>query len=470
MHARLKHTLLLSALLTLGACSLAPPYQPPQPALPRHFSDSHGDWLPVGPSDARPGDWWRRFGDPHLNELQQALLRANPTLAAALAHYQAARAAAAGIAAARAPQGGLNGAFSRQRQSDNRPLRGSGQQDVYDSDSLAVGLDLDLDLWGRLKNLAAAGHAQAQASADDLAAARLDLQRQLALQYLGLRGLDRQASILGESLAAYTQALEMTRTRYTNGIASELDVARASHQLADAQAQRDEVLAQRHLLEHSIAELLGEDLTRFHIADNTELPALPGIPAQLPSSLLQRRPDIAAAERRLFAANAAIGVARAAWLPDLNLAALIGGQTAGSGSLLAAGNRVWALGPMASLPLFDGGRRDAAEKQAKAEFEEASAHYKATVLKALREVQDPLGELYDLQREASDQDDASRAAERSLQLAQNSYSAGAVSYLDVISAQTAALNARLRGQALQTRRLQASATLLVALGGPAQSR
>lgn len=461
-----KHRLLLlAALLNLGACSLAPAYQPPLPAMPAHYSDAHGDWLPAQPAARAPGHWWQRFADPRLDALQQQLERANPTLAAAVAHYDAARAAARQIAAARAPQAGLSAQALRQRQSDDRPLRGSDQPDVYDSDSLALGLDLDLDLWGRLRNLAAAGQAQARASGDDLAAARLALQGELTGQYLALRGLDRQATILGANLEAYAQALHMTQARYDNGIASALDLARAQHQLADARAQRDEVLGQRRLLEHAIAELLGEDATHFHIVADGSLPALPQVPAELPSTLLQRRPDIAAAERRLYAANAGIGVARAAWLPDLELGALIGGQSAGSGNLLSAGERIWALGPLASLPLLDGGRRHAVERGAKAEFAAASAQYKATVLKALREVEDPLGQLRDLQREAGDQHEATRAAEQARGLAETSYRNGAVSYLDVIGAQTAALQAQLRGQALQTRRLQATAQLLTALGG-----
>ncbi|KAF1051665.1 MAG: Outer membrane protein OprM [Stenotrophomonas maltophilia] len=465
MRTRLEHALLLAALLSTTACSLAPTYHAPQPVLPAHYSDAHGDWLPAAPDDAHPAHWWTRYADPRLDVLQGQLEKANPNLAAAVAHYQAARAAAREVASARALQGELSGSTLRQRQSDDRPLRGSGQDDVYDANTLSLGLDLDLDLWGRLKNLAAAGQAEARATGDDLAAARLALQGQLAVQYLALRGLDRQASILGQSLAAYQQAQDMTQARYDNGIASELDLARARHQLADARAQRDDVLAQRRLLEHAIAELLGQDAARFQIAADNSLPALPEVPAELPSTLLQRRPDIAAAERRLFAANAGIGAARAAWLPDLNLSALVGGQTAGSGSLFSAGNRIWALGPLASLPLLDGGRRHAAEKAAHAEFDEASAHYKAAVLHALREVEDPLGQLQDLKTEAGDQDDATHAAEQARQLAQNSYQSGAVSYLDVIDAQTAALQAQLHSQLLQTRRLQASAQLLVALGG-----
>ncbi|MDF3931264.1 efflux transporter outer membrane subunit, partial [Pseudomonas citronellolis] len=331
---------LLGALFGLSACSLAPAYQPPLPAMPAHYSDAHGDWLPAQPADRAPAHWWQRFGDARLDQLQAELERANPDLAAAVAHYDAARAAAREIAAARAPQAGLSAQALRQRQSDDKPLRGSDQPDIYASDTLALGLDLDLDLWGRLRNLAAAGRAEARATGDALAAARLSLQGELTRQYLALRGLDRQAGILGQSLEAYAQAQRMTQARYDNGIASELDLARAEHQLADARAQRDEVDGQRRLLQHAIAELLGQDAGRFAIPADGSLPALPEVPAELPSTLLQRRPDIAAAERRLFAANAGIGVARAAWLPDLDLGALVGGQSAGSGSLLSAGNRI----------------------------------------------------------------------------------------------------------------------------------
>ncbi|MFS1286375.1 efflux transporter outer membrane subunit [Pseudomonas piscis] len=465
MRPRLKPFAAL-VLLALNGCSLAPHYQAPEVALPAQFREQSaaGPWHPATPQ-VLDAHWWRLYHDPRLDDLQQRLLQANPDLAAALAHYDGAQAYASQLHAGLFPQISASAQSLRQRQSDSRPLRGSTQPSVYNSNSAGFALNFDLDLWGRIRNQTAAGDAQAQASGDDLAAARLSLQRQLALLYVQLIGLDAQSRILSRSLEDYGQALQLTRDRYQGQIASELDLTRAQSQLANAEADLDEVRAQRNLTEHAIGELVGEPASQFRLAPSEQLLGLPEVPRQLPSSLLQRRPDIAAAERRVFAANAGIGVARAAWYPDFSLTGMLGGQTQGSGNLLAAGNRYWALGPLVNLPIFDGGRLSANERQAHAEFEEAAAHYRGQVLRAVREVEDNLGQLRDLRQEALDQQAAVNAAQHTQLLAMNSYQAGAVSYLDVVTAQTTALQAQRGLQAVQTRELQASVGLLVALGG-----
>lgn len=466
MRPRLDALALLIA-MTLQGCSLAPLYKKPDVALPEHYKEQSriGPWHTAQPADQRPTQWWLRYQEPRLNDLQQQLLQANPDLAAALAHYDAAQAYASQLHGGLFPQ--LGAAFQpvRQRQSDNRPLRGNTQPSVYNSDTASLGLSFDLDLWGRIRNQVAAGDAQAQASGDDLAVARLSLQRQLASFYVQVRGLDAQGKILKDSLADYQQALQLTRDRYQGQIASELDLTRAQSQLAQAQAQLDDIKAQRNLSEHAIAELVGVLPSAFSLADAQPALALPSIPETLPGNLLQQRPDIAAAERRVFAANAGIGVARAAWYPDFSLSGVLGGQTQGAGNLLTAANRFWALGPVVSLPLFDGGRRSAAERQAQAEFEEAAAQYHSQVLKAVREVEDNLGQLRDLQQEAQDQQAAVDAAKSAEHMAMTSYEAGALNYLDVVTAQTTALEAQRRLQVVQSNQLQASVSLLVALGG-----
>lgn len=466
MRPRLKP---LAALLVLAlhGCSLAPHYQVPAIDLPAHYREqsSDGPWHPAAAPQGLAEHWWRLYQDPQLDDLQQRLLRANPDLAAALAHYDGAQAYASQLHAGLFPQISASAQPLRQRQSDSRPLRGSTQPSIYNSNSAGFALSFDLDLWGRIRNQAAAGDAQAQASGDDLAAARLSLQKQLASLYVQLNGLDAQSRILSRSLEDYAQALQLTRDRYQGQIASELDLTRAQSQLASAEAELDEVRAQRNLTEHAIGELVGEPASRFSLAPSSRLLSLPSIPQQLPSTLLQRRPDIAAAERRVYAANAGIGIARAAWYPDFSLTGMLGGQTQGVGNLLAAGNRYWALGPLMNLPIFDGGRLSANERQAHAEFEEAAAHYRGQVLRAVREVEDNLGQLRDLRQEARDQQAAVNAAQHTQTLAMNSYQAGAVSYLDVVTAQTAALQAQRGLQAVQTRELQASVGLLVALGG-----
>lgn len=470
MRPRLDCTALVLALglaFSLQGCSLAPTYKIPPMTLPDHYREqtSDGPWHTARPADQVQAQWWQLYRDARLNELQQQLLKANPDLAAALAHFDGAQAFASQLHAGLFPQISASAQPLRQRQSDTKPLRGATQPAVYNSDTLGLSLSFDPDLWGRIRNQVAAGDAQADASADDLAVARLSLQQQLATLYIQLRGLDAQGSILTQSLDDYTQALQLTRNRYQGQIASELDLTRAQSQLAEARAQLDDVHAQRNLREHAIAELVGTLPSDFRLADNQQALHLPTTPEALPSTLLQRRPDIAAAERRVFAANANIGVARAAWYPDFSLTGLLGGQTSGSGNLLGAANRYWALGPLINLPIFDGGRLSANERQAHAEFEEAAAHYRSQVLRAVREVEDNLGQLRDLQQEAEDEHATVSAAQSAEHIAMDSYQAGAMSYLDVVTAQTTALQAQRRLQVLDTSRLQASVGLAVALGG-----
>ncbi|HDS1039875.1 TPA: efflux transporter outer membrane subunit [Stenotrophomonas maltophilia] len=451
--------LVLGALL-LGGCSLAPTYQVPAVKMPAGYEGSAAT-AAVTPL---PTAWWKAFQDPQLDRLQQQLADASPTLALAVAHYDAARAAAGEVASARAPQVGFSAGPMRQRQSDDKPLRSATQPAVYDSNSATFSLSFDLDLWGRLRNAAAAAGARADASGDDLAAARLSLSQQLAGLYLQLRGAEAQQAILQDSIEDYRQALALIEDRFRGEIASELDVARARHQLASAQADLDALDGRHALLRHAIAELVGAPASGFALDPGT-LPALPEVPADLPSNLLQRRPDIAAAERRVFAANAGIGVARAAWFPQLSLTGLLGGQTSGSAAVLDAGNRYWALGPLAALPVFDGGRRKAAKAQADAEFDAASAQYRAAVLAAIRQVEDQLTLLRQLEAQRGHEDDAVQAARRAEQIAHDRYAGGAVSYLDVVSAQTDARQAQLGLQDIQSRQLQASAALMAALGG-----
>ena len=466
MHPKLKPLAAL-VLLALQGCSMAPTYTVPSIDLPAHYREqtSDGPWRSAQPSDQLAPQWWQLYHDSRLNALQQQLLKANPDLAAALAHFDASQAYASQLHAGLFPQITASAQPQRQRQSDSRPLRGTTQPSVYNSNTAGFSLGYDLDLWGRIRSQVAAGDAQAQASFDDLAVVRLSLQQQLASLYVQLNGLDAQRRILDRSLQDFSQALQLTRSRYEGQIASELDLTRAQNQLAEAKAQLDEVRGQRNLAEHAIGELVGVTASDFSLPPSSQLMALPGIPAQLPSHLLQRRPDIAAAERRVFAANATIGVAKAAWFPDFSLTGVLGGQTQGVGNLLSAGSRYWALGPLMNLPIFDGGRLSANEHQAKAEFEEASAQYRSHVLKAVREVEDNLAQLRDLQQQAEDEQAAAEAAQHTQALAMNSYQAGAVSYLDVVTAQTAALQAQRTLQAVQTRQLQASVALLTALGG-----
>lgn len=457
----------IGAVTMLGGCSLAPTYRTPAlPPMPNSFKEAGTAWKVAAPADRVPrGEWWALYDDSALNRLESKLDADNPSLAAALARYDTARAFESQLSAGMFPHLGIMANPLRERQSNNRPLRGANLPNEYDSDTVGVEADYDLDLWGRIRNEVSQGHALSQAAKADLASAKLSLEAQLADDYVRLRGYDIQTGILQNTLSAYERALALTENRHEGGIASGMDVSRAQAQLHDAQAQVTEVHAQRALIEHAIASLVGVPASGFSVAQEQEPLQVPVTPPGVPSTLLERRPDIAAAERRVFAANAGIGVARAAFFPDLSLSASYGFQNTGIGNLLSMGNRFWALGPLATLDLFDAGLRRAQLRQAHAEFATASAEYRQAVLDAFRQVEDDLVLLRDLGVEAGQEDQAVVAAQKTLSIATNRYREGIVNYLEVVTAQTAALSAQRDAETIRTRRLQASVDLIRALGG-----
>ncbi|GLQ88041.1 efflux transporter outer membrane subunit [Dyella flagellata] len=454
-------------LAMLGGCSLAPAYHAPTlPPMPTNFKEGDTAWKVAAPADETPhGNWWTVYDDASLSQLEAKLDADNPSLAAALARYDAARAFESQFAAGLFPHVDAMANPLRARQSDDRPLRGSHQPDEYDSDTVGIAASYDLDLWGRIRNEVSAGRALAQAAQADLASAKLSLEARLAGDYVRLRGYDIQVRILQDALKAYQRALVLTENRHSGGVASGLDVSRAQAQLEDAQAQVTDVMAQRALSEHAIAALVGEPASSFSVASEQDQLKVPMTPVGVPSGLLERRPDIAAAERRVFAANASIGVARAAFFPDLSLSGSYGFQNTGMNNLLAIGNRFWALGPLATLNIFDAGLRSAQLREAHAQFAQASADYRQTVLTAFREVEDDLALLQQLGTEAQQEDQAFAAAQQTLNIATNRYREGIVNYLDVVTAQTAALSAQRSAETIRTRRLQASVGLIRAVGG-----
>jgi NodT family efflux transporter outer membrane factor (OMF) lipoprotein len=449
----------------LGACSLAPPLKTPDIPTGDAYKEI-GPWTQAQPADRLPRDsWWTLYDSAELDELETRLIVGNPTLAAALANYAQARALADQARAGLFPTLGVNASVGRNRESANAPLRGPTTPTYYNANTLGGSVSYELDLWGQIRNEVAAGEANAAASAADLENARLSLIAQLAGDYIQLRSLDRDTAILGETVVAYTRALNLTQQRHGAGIAPGLDVSQAQTQLDAARSQAAQTLAQRALMEHAIAALLGVSASTFSIKPAIVAIALPRIPSGVPATLLERRPDIAAAQRRMIAANADIGVARAAYFPTLTLGAQGGFQSTGFSNWLSAPSSFWAIGPNALLSVFDGGLRRAQVAQARAEFDASAANYRSTVVSAFQQVEDSLATLDHYHDATVDEKAAVDAAQRTLDFAMALYKQGATDYLTVVTSQTALLQTQLEALNLDTLQLSASVNLILALGG-----
>ena len=462
---KLELTLSLVIAVALSGCSLAPAYKAPATPEAQAYREV-GPWVTAQPSDQLPHEnWWQLYGDVQLDQLQTKLLASNATLAAAFAHYTQAQAFSAESRSELFPQIGAGAAGTRQRQSRNAPLRDGNAGDVYDNYSVGLQGSYEVDLWGSVRNTVTEGRDNELAAKADLASAQLSLQAELADSYMQLRGLDQQIALLQQTIQAYEKALKLTQTLHAGGIVSGLDVSRAQTQLSDARSQWSQAVAQRVLMQDTIAVLVGENAANFSVPAQTAAIPLPVVPVGVPSTLLQRRPDVAAAERRVAADNAGIGVARAAWFPSLTLAAQGGFQSNKWANLITAPNRVWTLGPELALDVFDGGYRKATIEAAKAKTDEAGATYRGVVLDAFRQVQDNLALLDNLGTASTNQRDASDAAQHALDLSMAQYKHGAVSYLDVVQAQTVALQEQRGLLQLDTQRLRASVQLIRAIGG-----
>nr|WP_309503670.1 efflux transporter outer membrane subunit [Sphingomonas sp. CGMCC 1.13658] len=455
----------LAPALLLAGCSMAPDYARPAIAAPAAYKEAPAGWVAAAPLDAAPrGAWWSMFGDPMLDDLEARIEGASPTLAAAVARYDAARAAAGEAAADLYPTVTASADLTRELTSARRP--GASAAGRFTDASLGAALSYEFDLWGRVRNSVRAARAEADASGADLAAVRLSLHAALADAYLRLRGLDAEAALLRATVDAYAKALELTEARHDGGAASGLDVNRAQTLLSDARAQISAVANRRAATEHEIAALVGTTPSALSIAPTAAgVLAPPPVPAEAPAALVQRRPDVAAAERRIAATNARIGVARAAFFPDLTLG-LAGGFESSHGSLLSAPAGFWALGPIsAALDLFDGGRRQARVRLTRAQYDEAAASYREAVLTAFREVEDALAASRLLAAQAVDQNAAATAAARTSELALTRYREGAADYLEVVTAQTAALDAERAAIGVGTERMRTAVALVRALGG-----
>jgi NodT family efflux transporter outer membrane factor (OMF) lipoprotein len=462
--ARVLHGIAALALL-LGGCSFAPHLQVPDVPAGDAYKEI-GPWTRAQPADRLPRDnWWMLYETPEIGDLERRLLTGNPTLAAALASYTQAKALSDQSRAGLFPTLGLNAGTTRTHESANAPLIGPTTQRSYNNNVLGGTVSYELDLWGEIRNQVAAGEANAQASAADLENARLSLLAQLVDDYVQLRSLDRENAILDDTVTAFDRALGLTEQRHGAGIAAGLDVAQAQTQLDAARSQAAQILAQRALMEHAIAALLGISASTFSIAPAIVDIKLPQIPAGVPATLLERRPDIAGAQRRMIAANANIGVARAAYFPSLTLSAQGGFQSTATSNWLSAPSRFWAIGPNALLSVFDGGLRRAQVAQARAEFDASAADYRGVVVAAFQQVEDSLASLNHYYDAAQQEKAAVQAAQRTLDLSMALYKQGAADYLTVVTSQTALLQAQLQALNLDTLQLVASVDLVRALGG-----
>lgn len=455
----------MQALLATAACSVGPDYVRPAVVTPAAYKEGTvPGWQTAGAAVPPSGRWWEVFGDAELNTLEGRIEAGNADLAAAIARYDQAQGLLRQARADQVPQISVGTDLSRQRVSAGRPLS-SGNAATYTLGTVGASLDYEVDLFGRVRNSIRAGQANAAASAADLAGVRLGLQAQLASVYFEMRGLDARIVLLRQTVDAYQRAFTLTDTRHTGGIASGIDVSRSQNLLSSARAELQAVSIDRQRDEHAIAVLIGEAPAGFGIAVVERQVAPPILPAGLPSVLLERRPDIAAAERRAAAANARIGVARAALFPSITLGAS-GGFEAASGALLSAANGFWALGPLSSaLSLLDGGRRRGGVQVARGEFDEAAANYRQTVLTAFREVEDDLASQRYLAAQEREQGVATAAAEHTRELALIRYRDGASDYLEVVTAQTTALDAERSLLDVRSRQLQTATDLARALGG-----
>lgn len=452
----------------LGACSFAPTYKTPESVPAPQTYKEGANWKQAQPLDAQNrGKWWEVFQDPALNELQAKVSDANQDIKAAFARLQQARAATRIARADLFPTLNVGASATRGRTSVNSPRFPPGSEPVGNNFDLEADLSYEIDLWGRVRNAVASAKAGQQASAGDLASLNLAVHAELASDYFALRAQDAQQVLLDQTVADYTKSLQLTQNLYSGGAAALADVAQAQAQLEFARTQDADTALQRAQTEHAIATLVGENPSSFRIEANPLPLALvpPLIITGMPSELLERRPDVAAAERRVAAANSQIGVARAAYFPVFSLGAAAGFDSTHSANWITAPSQLWSVGPSGLLTVFDAGRHRAQNAQARAAYDEVVANYRNSVLTAYREVEDNLSALAQLQRESVSEAAAVAATAKALEQAQYRYKAGLVTYLEVATTENAALQAQLANVSIQLRRMDATVLLVKALGG-----
>jgi len=451
----------------LSACAVGPDYQRPQTAEVAQYKEAKG-WRQANPSDSLArGAWWELYGDQQLNGLIEKLNSSNQTVAQSEAQFRQAQALVRSARGAFYPNVDLSVGKTRSSQgtgssSSSLSSSASGIRDTYNAQ---LGVSWEADIWGKLRRGLEANEASAQASFADLAAMRLSQQSELVQNYLQLRVIDQQKRLLEATVAAYEKSLQMTQNQYRAGISGRDAVAQAQTQLKTTQADLVDLIWQRAQFENAIAVLTGQAPAEFSIAETQNIPNLPQIPLSLPSQLLERRPDIASAERSVIAANANIGVAKAAYYPDLTLSMSGGYSSSTSKNLLTLPNRFWSVGPKLDLPIFDGGIRSAEVDRTEAVYDQTVAKYRQTVLDGFREVENYLVQLKVYEDEAGVRQEALDAARDSLRLTQNQYKAGLIAYIDVVVVQATALSNERTVLNILQNRLIASVQLIAALGG-----
>jgi len=461
----LRRTLIGAAVAVLSACAVGPDYIRPEAPASTVYKEGIG-WKVARPQDAAlRRDWWKIFDDPQLDALIEQVDVSNQNVRFAEAQWRQAVGVVRQARAALFPTVSVNNTDTRSRSPSlaNAPVTSTAAVNVY---SLSLNASWAPDFWGGVRRTVEGDVANAQAGAAEVANARLLAQAQVALDYFQLRTVEAQRQLLEDTVAAYTKNVELTRNRYAAGVVAKVDVVTAETQLKSTQAQAIDLGVQRAQLEHAIAILVGKAPSEFSIpAARVDGNAVPGIPLQIPSELLERRPDIASAERRMAAANAQIGVATAAYFPSIAFSGAYGYRSSVWSDLFDAPARFWSVGAAIGETIFDAGARSAVVDQAKAAHDASEAAYRQTVLTAFQQVEDNLAALRILEEEAGAQDDAVKAARQSTELTLNQYKAGTVSYLNVIIIQAAQLNNEAAAVRIQGQRLAAAVALIQALGG-----
>jgi NodT family efflux transporter outer membrane factor (OMF) lipoprotein len=457
---------LFAALMLLSGCAVGPRYSKPSAPVPTDYKETPQNWKPAQPADQTlRGKWWEIYQDPQLNALEEKINISNQSLKAAQAQFAQARATVRYNRADYYPTITAGVSAARERFSGNRPL--AQVTGVTTTNDLIIPVDMSYepDVWGRVRRTVEASRANAQASLADVESVSLSVHAELAVDYFSARELDSEAQLLDSTVASYVKQLELTENRYKGGVASQVDVAQAQTQLETARAQAIDVREQRTQFEHAIATLIGEPASTFTLPVAVLTATPPVIPPGLPSELLERRPDIAANERLMAAANAQIGVAKAAYFPMFNLSPVAGFESTTIANWLSSPSAFAIVGASAVVTAFDAGRRRAASDQARAAYDQTVANYRQDVLTAYQEVEDNLAALRLLEDEANTQTLAVAAAEHSLALSSNRYRGGVTTYLEVITAQTTALSNERTAVQISGRRMVDSVLLIKALGG-----